>query len=351
MERLTREQARALIAELSEEEKRMLAGMLAELKRARRRRDEYFDKEELQEDQMPGICELQVYRPRWGNLYQFGCERQPEVSDEDISIHWAGRHKTEGESEMNELRVFENNEFGRIRTIEQNGEPWFVAADVCRALELEQVTNAIRKLDDDEKALISIKGMSRGNDQTNIVNEPGLYSLVLGSRKPEAKAFKRWITHEVIPAIRKTGGYIAGEADMTDDELLSKALLVMQSKLAQREQRLQQLEADNSRLTVQNTIMVPKADYFDELVDRNLLTNFRTTAKQLNVPEKKFIKFLIDKKYIYRDAHGRLMPYAKKNDGLFEVKDGTNPKTGFAHHQTFITPKGKEVFRLLTEGM
>ena len=138
---------------------------------------------------------------------------------------------------------------------------------------------------------------------------------------------------------------------MTDEELLSKALLVMQNKLAQREQRLKQVEADNSRLAVENAIMAPKADYFDELVDRNLLTNFRTTAKQLNVPEKKFIKFLIDKKYIYRDAHGRLMPYAKKNDGLFEVKDGTNPKTGFAHHQTFITPKGKEVFRLLTEGM
>lgn len=117
------------------------------------------------------------------------------------------------------------------------------------------------------------------------------------------------------------------------------------------EGEIKKLEADNSRLAVENTVMAPKADYFDELVDRNLLTNFRTTAKQLNVPEKKFIKFLIDKKYVYRDAHGRLMPYAKKNDGLFEVKDGTNPKTGFAHHQTFITPKGKEVFRLLTEGM
>ena len=83
----------------------------------------------------------------------------------------------------------------------RDGEPWFVAADVCKALELDQVTNALRKLDDDEKALISIKGISRGNENTNIINEPGLYSLVLGSRKLEAKAFKRWITHDVIPSL------------------------------------------------------------------------------------------------------------------------------------------------------
>lgn len=108
---------------------------------------------------------------------------------------------------MNEMQVFENPVFGQVRTVTKDGEPWFVAADVCRALGLEQVTNTIRRLDDDEKALISIKGISKGNDQVSIVNEPGLYSLVLGSRKPEAKNFKRWITHDVIPAIRKTGSY------------------------------------------------------------------------------------------------------------------------------------------------
>lgn len=93
------------------------------------------------------------------------------------------------------------------------GEPWFVAADVCRALGLGNSSMAISKLDEDERTLILIEGASNGLP-VNAVNEPGLYSLVLGSRKPEAKAFKRWITHEVIPSIRKTGGYIAGQETM-----------------------------------------------------------------------------------------------------------------------------------------
>ncbi|MFZ5557508.1 MAG: Bro-N domain-containing protein, partial [Pseudomonadota bacterium] len=88
------------------------------------------------------------------------------------------------------------------------GEPWFVAADVCAVLELPNTTRALARLDPDEQALISIQGISRGNDQVNVVNEPGLYSLVLGSRKREAKRFKRWVTHEVLPAIRKTGRYV-----------------------------------------------------------------------------------------------------------------------------------------------
>lgn len=107
----------------------------------------------------------------------------------------------------NTLQVFKNTEFGEIRTIQQGEDILFVAADVCKALELGQVTNTVRRLDADEKALISIKGINNGNDKVNVVNEYGLYSLVLTSRKPEAKAFKRWITHEVIPAIRKTGKY------------------------------------------------------------------------------------------------------------------------------------------------
>lgn len=93
--------------------------------------------------------------------------------------------------------------------------------------------------------------------------------------------------------------------------------------------------------------MAPKAEYFDELVDRNLLTNFRETAKELGVKERDFIRFLIDRKYIYRDKKGRLMPYADKNDGLFEIKETFNEKTQWKGTQTLITPKGRETFRLL----
>jgi phage antirepressor YoqD-like protein len=108
-----------------------------------------------------------------------------------------------------------------------------------------------------------------------------------------------------------------------------------------------QLEAINSALTVDKQIMQPKADYFDELVDRNLLTNFRETAKQLEIKERDFINFLIDKKFIYRDRKGKLMPYAEKNNGLFEVKECFNEKTSWSGTQTLITPKGRETFRLL----
>lgn len=109
---------------------------------------------------------------------------------------------------MNELQIFENPEFGKIRAIERNGEPWFVAADVCRALEISNPTDAIKRLDNDERARFNL---GHPMNETNCVNEPGLYTLVLGSRKPEAKAFKRWITHEVIPSIRKHGAYLSPE--------------------------------------------------------------------------------------------------------------------------------------------
>lgn len=236
---------------------------------------------------------------------------------------------------MNELQIFSNPAFGEIRVTDQNGEPWFVAADVCRALDIGNPTQAIARLDSDESTLISNEGR-----EMNIISEPGLYALVLGSRKPEAKAFKRWVTHEVIPSIRRTGGYIAGAESMTPEELMAKALTVAQKTLADREARL-------SVLTVENQIMQPKAEYFDELVDRNLLTNFRETAKQLGVPPKKFVQFLLDKKYVYRDKRGKLMPYEDKNKGLFEIKEQFNEKTQWAGTQTLVTPKGREAFRLL----
>ena len=96
--------------------------------------------------------------------------------------------------------------------------------------------------------------------------------------------------------------------------------------------------------------MAPKADYFDQLVDRNLLTNFRETAKELGVAPRTFVQFLLDKKYIYRDQKGKLLPYEGKNDGLFEVKECTNQKTQWSGVQTMVTPKGRETFRLLCIG-
>lgn len=124
---------------------------------------------------------------------------------------------------MNELQVFENPHFGQVRTVTKDGEPWFVAADVCRALEVDPT--ATRRLDDDEKNTLRLTQGTSGNPNVTIVNEPGLYSLVLGSRKPEAKNFKRWITHEVIPSIRKTGSYSIQEPE-TPAQLRAKAMMI-----------------------------------------------------------------------------------------------------------------------------
>lgn len=177
------------------------------------------------------------------------------------------------------------------------------------------------------------------------------YRLAMKAKNETAERFQAMIADEVVPAIRKTGGYIAGEAQMTDEELLARALTMASEKLKQRDARIAELAVQNSELTVQKQIMQPKADYFDELVDRNLLTNFRETAKEMKIKEKAFVGFLLGHKYVYRDKRGKLVPYAEKNNGLFELKECVNEKTGWGGTQTLITPKGRETFRLLMQGI
>lgn len=243
---------------------------------------------------------------------------------------------------MNNIQIFkyENND---VRTVEMNGEPWFVGNDVAAALGYgkgKSLANAVTNHVDSEDKGVTELMTPGGKQNVTIINESGLYSLILSSKLPTAKQFKRWVTSEVLPNIRKNGGYIAGQEQMTPEELMAKALLVANKTLAERDARI-------SELTVQNTIMQPKAEYFDELVDRNTLTNFRETAKELGISEKAFIRFLIDKKYIFRNQRGKLMPYADRSDGLFEVKECYNEKTNWSGIQTLVTPKGRETFRLL----
>lgn len=251
---------------------------------------------------------------------------------------------------MKDLMVFKNEEFGEIRTLEINNEPWFVAKDICEILEIKNSRQALTRLDEDEKADVILNDGSQ-NRNMSAVNEYGLYNLILASRKKEAKEFKRWITHEVIPSIRKHGGYIAGQEEMTDEELMAKAVLMANSKIQELNHKNQQLEMQNSQLIVVNEIMKPKAEYFDDLVDRNLLTSFRETAKALGIKEKIFIRFLFEHKYIYRDKKGKIQPFADKNKELFEVKESKNERTGWVGTQTLITPKGRETFRLLCVGL
>lgn len=245
---------------------------------------------------------------------------------------------------MNQLKVFTNPTFGSIRTLSIGGEPWFVAVDVCMALGIANSRDAVARLDEDEKNTVVLTDGIPGNPNKIIVNEPGLYALVLSSRKPEAKAFKRWITHEVIPSIRKHGGYVAGQEHMSDEELMAKALLMAQKTIADRDARI-------SALQVEVAVAQPKAAYFDELVDRNLLTGIRETAKELGIKQKVFVDFLLNKKYLHRSKSGKLTPTAGRGDGLFEMKECYNDKTSWAGTQVMVTPKGRETFRLLCQGM
>lgn len=132
------------------------------------------------------------------------------------------------------------------------------------------------------------------------------------------------------------------------EEAWNSPEMIMKRALEIANSRVKELQINVANLTVDNEIMRPKAEYFDELVDRNLLTNIRDTAKELKVKQKDFVNFLLDKKYLYRDKSGKLLPYAKHADsGLFELKEFVNDKTGFSSTQTLVTPKGKETFRLL----
>lgn len=135
-----------------------------------------------------------------------------------------------------EIKIFDNEQFGQIRVIDQNGEPWFAMKDVCRALELSDTNKAAERLDDDE--LTRIKFVSGGqNREMYFVNKPGLYTLTLGSRKPEAKAFKRWITHEVLPAIEKHGMYATPdtvEKIIEDPDTIIRILQEMKEERAKR---------------------------------------------------------------------------------------------------------------------
>ena len=235
----------------------------------------------------------------------------------------------------NKLMTFENAAFGKIRTLTIDGEPWFVAVDVCRALEIGNPTDAMRRLDADERTLVSIEGASNGLP-VNAVNEPGLYTLILGSRKPEAKAFKRWITHEVIPAIRKHGAYMT--KSVLEQVLENPELVLLMAQRMLEEQRKNELLQQELRRAK------PKADFYDAFIHPECCTNLRATAKELKVPEKMFTSFLIRKRYLYRAPSGTLLPYAKPaSDGLFFVKDyiAVNGHQGV---YTLVTPKGKSLF-------
>lgn len=218
---------------------------------------------------------------------------------------------------MDGIQVFSNSEFGQIRAIkDESGDPLFIAVDVCQALGLGQVTNALRRLDDDERTLISIKG-----HDVNAVNESGLYSLVLSSRKPEAKAFKRWVTHEVLPAIRKDGGYMVAR-DETPEETMARAVIMAQSTMERQKARIAAQEAEIAELR-------PKAFFADAVAASDgtcLVGELAKMLRQAGVPDmgqnRLFERLRRDGFLIGGNRSDRNMPTQRSVElGLFKIKE------------------------------
>lgn len=232
---------------------------------------------------------------------------------------------------MNDIKIFENPEFGKVRTIVINDEPWFVGKDVADILGYQNGSRDInRHVDEDDRQNYQ-NGTFESPRGMTVINESGLYSLILSSKLPTAKKFKHWVTSEVLPSIRKTGSY-----NLPDFNNPAEAARAWANEY----------EAKQKLLT-ENKVMKPKAEYFDCLVDRNLLTNFRTTAKEFHMKQKQFINWLLKNKFVYRDQKGSLQPYSEYAD-YFHVKDGKSTVgNNWAGTQTLITPKGKEAFRLI----
>ena len=241
---------------------------------------------------------------------------------------------------MNAMTVFRNERFGEVRTATINGEPWFVGKDVAEMLGYERPAKAIADhVDAEDKDEVPIQDSIGRMQKTPIINESGLYSLILSSKLPQAKEFKRWVTSVILPALRRTGAYIAGEERMDEDELIAQGYLALQRKLAAR-------TAELGRANEVIAELAPKAAYYDAVAGSEGDKSFRETAKTFGVPEKKFIAFLIDHGYVYRDARGTLTPYADHmKRGQFTVREivYNGAETIRTSSQTKITPKGRQV--------
>lgn len=255
---------------------------------------------------------------------------------------------------MQEIRVFENSEFGEVRVAEIDGEPWFIAADVCRALDVKNGRDAVSRLDDDEKG-VALTDTLGGKQEMAVVSEAGLYALVLSSRKPEAKAFKRWVMHDVLPSIRKHGAYMT-------EEILQKTLenpdfligLATQLK-EEREKRLA-AELDKAVLGQQIAELRPKASYYDLILQCASLLSVTEISKDYGMSAKAFNKKLHELKIQYQQS-GVWFLYAEYQDGGYTQTKTQNfcrsDGTQGARTHMYWTQKGRLFLyeRLKAEGV
>ena len=230
-----------------------------------------------------------------------------------------------GENMSNDIvRQFESAEFGALRVVQdEQGEPWFVASDIAKALGYRDANNLTRRLDDDEKGTRSVSTPS-GNQLMNIINEAGLYSAILGSKVPSAKVFKRWVTHEVLPSIRKDGGYMVARQDESDEEILARGLLIAQRTIERQTARIAELE--------------PKALFADAVAASDGTCLIGELAKMLrqngvNIGQNRLFELLRNEGYLGKTGQNRNVPTQRAMElGLFRIKE-----TAITHSDGHVT--------------
>ena len=231
---------------------------------------------------------------------------------------------------MNEIQTFNNPEFGTVRAVRgDDGEPMFVAKDVCAVLELKNPRSTLALLDEDEKG-VHIVDTPGGEQQMTTVTEPGFYKLVMRSRKPEAKAFKRWVTHEVLPALRRDGGYMVAR-DETPEQTMARAVLLAQATIDRQKSRIAGLEAENEE-------MRPKALFADAVAASDgtcLIGEFAKMLRQngVDIGQNRLFAMLREDGYLGKVGQNRNVPTQRSMElGLFRIKE-----TAITHSDGHVT--------------
>lgn len=231
---------------------------------------------------------------------------------------------------MSNLAVFDNREFGQIRAlVDSQGAPAFVAKDVCLALGIGKYRDAVSTIDDDERGSVLVDTPG-GKQQMTTVTEPGFYKLVMRSRKPEAKAFQRWVTHEVLPALRRDGGYMVAR-DETPEQTMARAVLLAQQTIDRQKSRIAGLEAENEE-------MRPKALFADAVAASDgtcLIGEFAKMLRQngVEVGQNRLFSMLREDGYLGKAGQNRNVPTQRSMElGLFRIKE-----TAITHSDGHVT--------------
>lgn len=235
---------------------------------------------------------------------------------------------------MNGLQIFNNEEFGVIRTVTKDNEPWFVASDIAKALGYRMASDLARRIDEDDKGthVMSTQG---GEQAMLIINESGFYSAILGSKLESAKRFKHWVTSEVLPSIRKNGGYIANQEQMTPEQIVANALVVAHNIILQKDRQIEEMK--------------PKAEFFDTVADSKTAISMNEVAKVLNIKgygRNNLFEFLRENKVLDRWN----VPYQRYVDnGWFRVIEQHYQKNGepIVTTKTLVYQKGVDGIRKL----